>query len=284
MRRTNLAIFIVLLSVICVSACVPNKKTPQKATASVGKARMLNNNGLTKAAKTELINVIFGSTPDSEKAEAYYMLGSISFKQNDVEAAMNAWDTLTRKYPSSKQAKKVKPRIETLSQVATKTTDSIVNNAVALSYFEHAQFWSSDKKESFAIDASWINNADAAIHWYDKIISEFPRTKAAKVAYQEKMKTIIGWHAPGRYGSNYGIKDSFSKYMPELISTFKQFKESYPNAPSLQAFRYQIAQVYWGKKDWKNTRIWLNKIVHNPGNGTSFYKDLAKRRLEKVKY
>ena len=34
----------------------------------------------------------------------------------------------------------------------------------------------------------------------------------------------------------------------------RHFEKDFPKAGSLQAFRYQIAQAYWGEKDWEKTR------------------------------
>jgi hypothetical protein len=72
--------------------------------------------------------------------------------------------------------------------------------------------------------------------------------------------------------------------MPELLATFASFETDFPDAPTLQAFRFQIAQQYWRARDWEKTKEWLNLIVAKSGPGDSFYKDLAQRRLEKVEY
>jgi len=45
-----------------------------------------------------------------------------------------------------------------------------------------------------------------------------------------------------------------------------------------------IAQLYWKARDWEKTREWLNIIIEKAGNGDSFYRDLAQRRLLKVEY
>jgi len=72
--------------------------------------------------------------------------------------------------------------------------------------------------------------------------------------------------------------------MPILLETFSAFEKEYPNTTTVQAFRYQIAQAYWVNKEWTKTREWLNLIVEMAGDGDSFYKDLAQRRLLKVEY
>jgi len=41
--------------------------------------------------------------------------------------------------------------------------------------------------------------------------------------------------------------------MPQLLKTFNQFEKEHPNASTLQAFRYQIAQAYWDNKNWNKS-------------------------------
>lgn len=72
--------------------------------------------------------------------------------------------------------------------------------------------------------------------------------------------------------------------MPRLLRAFEAFEKDHPDAPILQAFRYQIAQVYWNQKYWNFTREWLNKIIEKAEDNDSFYRDLAERRLMKVEY
>lgn len=250
---------------------------------SVEKAAMLNQHGLTREAKAELIDVIFGKD-DPNKAQAYYLLGGIAFDENKVAVALDSWRTLVEKYPNSTQAKTVKNRINELSEIVGESAKESIENAIALSYLRHGDFWSRGKDNNFTIDSSWIPNVEAATKWYDKVISEFPKSTASRIAYQDKLGTLLGWEDPGRYGSKHGIKSSFATYMPQLLETFASFEKDHPTASTLQGFRYQIAQAYWDNKDWAKTREWLNLIIRQSGEGDSFYKDLAERRLKKIEY
>lgn len=252
--------------------------------ASIDKAIMLNQHGLSNEAKAELIDIVFSKSDDSSKAQAYYFLGNIAFEENNITVALDSWRDLSKKYPNSEQAKLVKDRIDELAEIVGESVKESIENAIALSYLRHGDFWSRGKSEIFTIDSSWIPNVETAIKWYDKVISEFPKSVASRVAYQDKMRTLIGWEEPGRYSSQHGIKESFDKYMPQLLETFESFEKEYPNASTLQAFRYQIAQAYWRSKNWAQTREWLNLIIKESGEGDSFYKDLAERRLKKVEY
>lgn len=253
-------------------------------SASIQKAEMLNEYGLKRDAKKELINIVFSKTSKTNKAKAYYLLGSMAFDENNISVALNSWKTLTKKYPKSKEAKLVSSRIHELAEIVGESTKESINNAVALSYIRHGDFWSSRKENSFVIDSSWIPNVETAIKWYDKVITEFPKTPASRLAYKYKLRTIMGWKNPGRNGSSHGIKKSFKTYIPMLLVTFESFEKEHPKASSLQGFRYQIAQVFWDNKDWKNTRKWLNIVIKMAGNRDSFYKDTAQRRLKKVEY
>ncbi len=252
--------------------------------ASIEKAIMLNKHGLSKEAKVELIDIVFSKSADSIKAQAYYLLGSIAFENNKIAVALASWRDLSDKYPNSEQAKLVKNRINELAEIVGESARESIENAVALSYLRHGDFWSRGKSEIFTIDSSWIPNVETSMKWYDKVINEFPKTAASRVAYQNKLRALLGWEEPGRYGSKHGIKESFDKYMPQLLETFTSFKKEHQNASSRQAFRYQIAQAYWRNKNWVKTREWLNLVIKESGEVDSFYKDLAERRLRKVEH
>jgi tetratricopeptide (TPR) repeat protein len=252
--------------------------------ASLIKAEMLSDHGLVAEAKLELIEIIHTRSADVDKASAYYQLGGIAFDENSISVALQSWTTLVDQYPSSPEAALVKEKISALSEVVGESAKQSVNNAVASSYLRHADFWSKSKSNMFTIDSSWIPKVEAAIKWYDKVIDEFPNSVASDVAYQDKLRTILGWKDAGQYGSKHGIKKNFVNYMPQLLATFDEWVTEHPDSSTIQAFRYQIAQVYWDQKDWDNTRLWLNKIISTAGEGDSFYKDTAIRRLAKVEY
>jgi tetratricopeptide (TPR) repeat protein len=254
------------------------------SAASIEKATMLHKHGLTRETKAELIDVIFGDSAGSAKAAAYYLLGSIAFEEDRIAASLDTWRELTEKYPTSEQAILVKDRINELAGVVGESVKENIENSVALSYLRHGDFWSKGKDEIFTIDARWIPNVETAIKWYDEIIREFPKSTASEVAYKRKLWTLLGWKDPGSNGSKYGIEYSFAKYMRPLQQTFSSFEIDHPESSSLQAFRYQIAQVYWKNRYWADTRVWLNLIIEKSGNSETFYRDLATRRLEKVEY
>lgn len=253
--------------------------------ASLEKAILLNEHGLTVDAKRELIDLIFEKRSKADdKAQAYYLLGNIAFGEEKIRVALDAWNHLVNEYPNSEEAGLVRNRITELSEIVIGSAKESLDNAVARSYLRHAEFWSEDKSDVFMIDSSWIPKVEAAMKWYDKVLTEFPNSKASRIAYEGKLKTLLGWKTRGRYESSYGVMGNFNKYMPLLLQTFEEFEILAPDAPTLQAFRYQIAQVYWNHRNWNLTRKWLNKIINKAGENDSFYRDLAERRLIKVEY
>ncbi len=251
--------------------------------ASIEKAESFRQNGLIAEAKKELIDIIF-TKDDKSKPEAYYILGNIAYGEKNISSALDSWKKLVEKYPKSTQALLVKDRIKQLAEITGEITKVTIENAVAQSYIRHADFWSEHKKDVFMIDSSWIPNVEAANKWYDKVIQEYPNTIASKVAYEGKLKTIIGWQEGGRDGEKHGLKRDFLKYMPQLLSTFSAFETEHPDASTLQSFRYQIAQAYWSHRDWDKTKEWLKLLIEKSGTNDSFYKDVAIRRLEKIEY
>ena len=63
---------------------------PGLYAASVDKATMLNQHGLSQEAKSEIIDVVFSKSSDTDKAKAYYLLGSIAFDENNGSVALDS--------------------------------------------------------------------------------------------------------------------------------------------------------------------------------------------------
>lgn len=218
------------------------------------------------------------------KAEALYYMGQISFDDGRYSTALNDWQRLVKNYPSSPKAIEIKERLSQLRDIFAKVSDASLSSVIAQSYIRNGDFWSKADSE-FTIDSSWLPHVELAVQWYDKTLSEFPGTDAAEMAFARKMFVLLGWEKSGRYGNSYyGIKNNFSKYMPQLLKTFDEFEAAFPTSSYLQGFRYQIAQAYWSNKEWDNTRKWLNKIIEKGQGQASFYTETAKARLNKIEY
>jgi len=116
------------------------------------------------------------------------------------------------------------------------------------------------------------------------VLAEFPKSSAARMAYEQKLRTFLGWRGGRNEGEAEGLEADFGKYMPLVLATFEAFERDFPEAASLQAFRFQIAQGYWGHRVWANARQWLELILEKAGSEPSFYKELAERRLQKLEF
>lgn len=276
MRRLRILFAVVLLA----SCGAPSPASAQ----SIATAKRLADHGLAAQAKAEFIAVLqAGTSAAADKAESLYQLGQLSFAEGRYKTALSDWAELRDKYPSSPQAKELGERLAQLREVVQKGSDELLTNAVASSYVRNGDFWS-DAPDRYTIDASWLPRAELGLYWYDRVVKEYPGSDAAELAYIRKLRTLLGWSEVGQYGSSYGVKADFRKYMPLTLQAFDEFAKAFPSNTSLQAFRFQIAQAYWSKKDWANTRVWLQHIVDEAKGEARFYSELAKARLAKVEY
>ncbi len=238
---------------------------------------------LKQKALEELIIVYHNSKSADVKSEALYLLGNVSFEENNYSTAFNDWKKLVSDFPNSIYANEIKERLDLLKDVIQKVTDENISSAVARLYLNNGDFWSKSNNK-FIIDDSWLSDVELAIYWHDKVIKEFPNTHAAETAYRKKLFTLFGWKESGKYGESYGLKKDFGKYMTLILKTFQEYKMNFPESASLQGFRYQIAQGYWRDKNWNKTREWLQKIIDSSKNHSTFYTETAKARLNKVEY
>ncbi|HLM80331.1 MAG TPA: hypothetical protein VK302_06830 [Terriglobales bacterium] len=268
---------------VCVTVYVGFLTSCASSAQSVDLAKDYYQHGLNEKAKETLIVVLHGaSTAPASKATALYFLGQISFDEGRINVALADWKSLVHEYPQTSEAKEISGRLKQLNEIVGKFSDANITSAVARSYLSNGDFWSkSDRK--FMIDASWLPHVEMAIDWYDRVIKEFPGSDAAELAYERKLFAVIGGKELGE-DSTYGLRANYSKYMPQLLETFSNFETAFPNNSSLQGFRYQVAQAYWGHRDWANTRLWLQKVIENSNGQATFYTETAKARLQKVEY
>ncbi len=252
-------------------------------TPSLERAKLLYEHGLDQDARRELVAIVINSKDAPEKARALDHLARIAIDQKRFLTAVDTWGRLIVDYPESPEASEAREKLPMVKELLARLADDSIEEAAAEVYLSHADFWAEDRSRIFEIDTSWIPSVEAAIYWYDRIIAEFPASNAARTAYEEKMRTIIGWEEPGPYGESYGLKRD-SSYLPLLESTFREYEANFPDAVRLQSFRFQVAQAHWLAENWAQTRSWLNEIIEKDGGADSFYKDLAERRLKKVEH
>lgn len=242
----------------------------------------LYTHNLKQKALEELISVYHNSKSPDVRSEALYLLGNISFEENNYTTAFNDWKKLISDYPNSKYTIEIKDRLEQLKDFIPQDSEGNVTSSIAQIYLRNGNFWS--KAESkFIIDDSWLSEDELAVEWYNKVIKEFPGTKEAEKAYQQKLFTLLGENK--RWRKYYSGKNKeFEKYMPQILLTFKEYETNFPESYMLQGFRYEIAQTYWAEKDWDKTRVWLQKTINSSKGLTTFYSEAAKARLKKVEY
>ena len=272
---------------IVASSCGESAAQGPDSDQRMERIRMLEQHGLSDEAKSLLIETIFSGEPPARRAEALYLLGTIAFSERRVDDAADTWRRLVDEHPGSEHAALVVEDLDELSESIGDLASTAVDSARAALYLRHADFWSDGRDTRFALDSSWIPQVEAAVKWYDRVISEFPRTTAARRAYERKMWTLIGWEEPGRYGQSHGLDESFDDYIGALVETFTAFQRDFPDASTLQAFRFQIAQAYWRAGAggaladmWAEAQQWLQLIIQVDDSEDTFYSDLARRRLE----
>jgi len=247
---------------------------------SLAKATMLREHKLTESAKQELINVVWASAvPGATKAKALDLLATMAFEEANYQAAATTWKMLIEQHPSAPEAAAAKERLKLLGQALISVSDGALDDAKAESYIRHGDFWSKEREQKFMIDSSWLPKLDMAVYWYDKVIKDFAGTQAASRAYEHKLQAILGWKDPGRYGDSYGLQKSPEFYLPQFEETFRAFERDFPEAASLQAFRYQLAQAFWTRDDAKAKQI-FNEVIEKDSGRDTFYVQAAQKRLE----
>lgn len=278
--------------------------------ASIEKAILLKVHGLNDDAKRELITLIFDENfKDKDKSRAYYLLGEIAFDENRIQTATKTWGYIVEKYPASDEALIVKERINELSKVTLSVYTESVETAdysLAKLYLKNADFWSEDKDDRWMIDSSWIPKVEFVLKWYDKVISDFPKSDAARIAYIGKIRTLLSWRKLAKT-KEFEMDDPsldhlassifFSIYIRQLVSTFRDFEKDFPNDITLQACRFQIGQAYFGmgivgkrteidleqaKKWLEQAKQWFDEVIANSGENDTFYRQISEERNKHI--
>lgn len=284
--------------------------------ASIEKAILLKAHGLNDDAKRELITLIFNEDSESKnKPHAYYLLGAIAFDENRIRAATKTWNYIIEEYPDSDEALIVKERIDELSKVTLAVhTESVETSDYSLAklYLKNADFWSEDKDTRWQIDSSWIPKVEFALKWYDKVISEFPKSDAAHIAYIGKIQTLLSWKKLDKGSEDDPLVDHlvssivFPIYIRQLVSTFRDFEKDFPNDITLQACRFQIGQAYFemgilsermgtssigtpstndleqAKKWLEQAKQWFDEVIANSGENDTFYRQISEERNKHI--
>ncbi|HWC97919.1 MAG TPA: hypothetical protein VG456_14255 [Candidatus Sulfopaludibacter sp.] len=234
-------------------------------------ARDLYVHGLKGRAMESFIAILH--TPSyaaGAKAEALYYMGQMSFEDGSFATAMNDWEKLVRDYPESPRAAELKERFTELQEVYTRVADPPIDSVVARSYIRNGDFWAASERK-FPLETKFLPSLDLGVAWYDRVIKEYPGTEAADVAMQRKVFLWLSF-----------ADHDYPRNLAGLLDAFHEYEAAFPRDENMQAFRYQISEVFWRRGDWLTTTEWLNKIVAASAGRTSFYADMAKARIENM--
>ncbi len=257
----------------------------------LSRAAMLAQHGLIRDAKLAYINLMFRVDDDTVRAKCLYELGMISFREDDIGMAINTWRTLIEEFPDSEEGQAVKERIDLLSSKLEEVLVGHSEDETASLYLDNADFFSNRiRDDSWGVDTSWLSNENMALHWYDKVIAEFPNTNAAHRAYVRKFKTLVG--SSGRNGGgfeaavygggdfgDYGNKEVARHYITLMVFCFEDYMRDFPDGVFANRMRYQIGQSHWVLNDNEKATLWLKKIVDSGQGDDDFYVYVAKQRM-----
>ena len=159
---------------------------PSYSEPSVSRGLMLKMHGLEVDAKRAFIDLLYNDVAHEEdKADALYQLGLIAFNNKDIGLAIETWSLLIDEFPNTEKGRTVsvgiKYLLEDYDALVLESAKEEVSDVSAQSYLLNAQFWW-DPPKQWGIYASHINQFTMAREWYDKVVTEFPRTDAAKKA------------------------------------------------------------------------------------------------------
>ena len=141
-------------------------------------------------------------------------------------------------------------------------------------------------------DSSYLDSGKMARHWYNRTISEFPRSEAAELAYVKAFKTLIG--KSGTYGKEgYGFmgglwtgervdQKAARHFLSRMVQCFEEYARDFPKGGYLNRMRFQIGQAYWAVDDMQKASDWLNQVVVS-GHDSELLTYFARERLKALK-
>ena len=166
---------------------------PSYSEPSVSRGLMFKMHGLEVDAKRAFIDLLYNDEAHEEdKADALYQLGLIAFNNKDIGLATETWGLLIDEFPNTEKGRTVSAGIKYLledydalvlesAKEEIHDREEVMRDALAQSYLLNAQFWW-DPPKQWGIYTSHIDQFTMAREWYDKVVTEFPGTDAAKKA------------------------------------------------------------------------------------------------------
>ena len=170
---------------------IPSYSEP--SVSRISRGLMLKMHGLEVDAKRAFIDLLYNDEAHEEdKADALYQLGLIAFNNKDIGLATETWSLLIDEFPNTEKGRTVSAGIKYLledydalvlesAKEEIRDRKEVMRDALAQSYLLNAQFWW-DPPKQWSIYTSRINQFTMVREWYDKVVTEFPRTDVAKKA------------------------------------------------------------------------------------------------------
>ena len=242
---------------------------PSYSEPSVSRGLMLKMHGLEVDAKRAFIDLLYNDEAHEEdKADALYQLGLIAFNNKDIGLATETWSLLIGEFPNTEKGRTVSAGIKylledydalVLESAKEEISDrkEVMRDALAQSYLLNAQFWW-DPPKQWGIYTSHINQFTMAREWYDKVVTEFPRTDVAKKAmsyrfmlYKDGMETYwkerqLSFDKKKEEIPNavLELSQNFEPRILPLIHEYNNFVEDFPGDAVAHIMELQIAQEY----------------------------------------
>jgi tetratricopeptide (TPR) repeat protein len=228
----------------------------------------LMDHGLDDKATEAFITLFYQSDEDEIRSKCLFNMGKISLKKGNMQIAVKDWAKLVKSYPQSKEALEVKDQLSSIIQSSQADSLNEIKSAVAINYLNNASFYSK-ANERWTLDTSYLPSEDYAAYWCDRVIKEFPGTKAHELALKKKFFAYLGWKT--QY-SSYGIKryGGKEKYMKLLEDIIKETESKFPSSGNLPAMCFQLGQHYWPDDD-SSAKKWFDKTKSVSSKGDYYY-------------
>ena len=235
----------------------------------------LMDHGLSDQATEAFISLYYQTKDDAEKAKCLLNLGKLALKAGKTEVALKDWRRLVDNFPASSEAGEVKGQLKGLLESSQSTALGNIKSAIAINYLNNAEFFSKHSNK-YTIDASWLPKEDVSAYWLDRVIKEFPNTKAHELALERKFFAYQGWE--DRH-SKFGVKLSSVRYITKLEEIIAEVETEFPESAMLPAMYFQMGQYYWPDKDSQRAKEWFEKSQKASGPGNYYYQ-LVDQRLK----
>jgi len=235
----------------------------------------LMDHGLSDQATEAFISLYYQTDDDAEKAQCLLSMGKLALKGGKTEVALKDWQRLVDKFPASSEANEVKDQLKGLLESSQSTALGNIKSAIAINYLNNADFFS-EHSNRWTLDTSYLPSEEVSAYWLDRVIKEFPDTKAHEMALKRKFFAYQGWK--DQY-SKFGLKHNPVLYIAKLKETIAEVETKFPESSMLPAMYFQMGQHYWPRDNPILAKEWFEKSQKASGPGNYYYQ-LVDQRLK----